>query len=455
MRILLLCLILTQSSLAQTFNLTYNSSCTPTGIERTYRNDAYRLAIQRLTEINSPWKDSVEIPDIYVDSIAKIFYTIHNMDWSRTKDTILTSYGQPVFYNSDSTHYVSINDARYQNKVINVGVSISASFANDWSSGNYSNTSNNNINYLVSRYNLVVIKSFSYQGTTWYHVISPKIINVQGLIKQFAIIPGVNYAEQDGYIGDGSNLSATWQDNVVHLTFAHGCGDCPAGCTYGRLWRFSVDLASCSVEYLSASNWGGTLGQVLYGLPYTCMSAILPVGLSATGHVKNGYAIIKWNADIEHKAAKYEIEKSADAIRFSTVGTEPVLFTSSPSINYSWTDNVPVTTTIYYRIKSTNKDGFSIHSNIVKVSPGKSVAFSIYPNPVNGKKINFKLTNAQGNYSLTIYDMQGRRIFAQLVPVNSASFAGDIQLPLTLSTGSYQVVLESGYTRLQQLLIVR
>jgi hypothetical protein len=188
---------------------------------------------------------------------------------------------------------ISVNNATYQNKLINVAVSITAPFANDWTMGNYSNTSDNNINYLVRRYNLSVVPSFTFQGQTWYHIISPKIINVQALIKQFAVVNGVTYAELDSYIGDGNNLSATWQGNVVNLTFTLGCGDCPAGCTYRRLWRFNSNLASCSVEYLSASNWGGTIGQIMYGLPYTCMGTIVPLDLSATGYIKSGHAFIE------------------------------------------------------------------------------------------------------------------------------------------------------------------
>jgi hypothetical protein len=424
-------------------------------MERIYRNDAYRLAIQRVNNINSPWKDSVEIPEIYVDSIAKIFYTIHNMDWSRTKDTILTLSGQPIFYGMDSTHYSSINNAWHENKVITIGVSSTASFANDWSTGNYRNTSNTDINYLVSRYNFTVAKSFTYQGTTWYHVISPRMINVQALIKQFAVVNGVTNAELNSYVGDGNSLTTIWQDDIVNLTYRLGCGDCPSGCIYGRLWRFNSNLTTCSVQYLSAANWGGGIGQIIYGLPYTCMGTIVPLGLSASGYIKNGQALVEWKAGSEQSITRYEIERSADAVHFSSVGAVPVLSASGAPKTYSWSDNLLLATTFYYRIKSINKDGTATHSNVVKLSSSKGVEFIIYPNPVYGNKINLQVANAAGNYTLTIYDMQGRRMFAQQLSIPSASFAGDIQLPASLSKGSYRVLLQNNTTQLQQLLMLQ
>jgi hypothetical protein len=118
-------------------------------------------------------------------------------------------------------------------------------------------------------------------------------------------------------------------------------------------------------------------------------------------------------------------------------------------------DNLLLATIFYYRIKSINKDGTATHSNLVKLSSAKGVELTIYPNSVHGNKINLQVTNAAGNYALTIYDMQGRRIFAQQLSIPSASFVGDIQLPSSISKGSYRVMLENNYVQLKQLLMLQ
>ena len=95
---------------------TWNSSCTPTGnMAATYRTDAYKLAIGRLQQINSPWKDSIDVPQVYLDSIAKALYAIENMAWTPLKDTIMNMFGFRNFdtattysFEIDSSHIHSV-----------------------------------------------------------------------------------------------------------------------------------------------------------------------------------------------------------------------------------------------------------------------------------------------------------------------------------------------------------
>lgn len=85
-------------------------------MENIYRNDAYKLAIKRLNDIGSPWKDSVVIPAVYIDSIARALYAMHNMQRSAIKDTLQYYFGYSDFsspsyqYRPGSFHILSAGE---------------------------------------------------------------------------------------------------------------------------------------------------------------------------------------------------------------------------------------------------------------------------------------------------------------------------------------------------------
>jgi hypothetical protein len=54
-------------------------------------------------------------------------------------------------------------------------------------------------------------------------------------------IPGVIFAEPNGYIGDGDNIEWFKKNNTWHLAFSHGWGDCPAGCINRYYWYVTIN----------------------------------------------------------------------------------------------------------------------------------------------------------------------------------------------------------------------
>ncbi|MDO9548882.1 MAG: HEAT repeat domain-containing protein, partial [Candidatus Marinimicrobia bacterium] len=57
----------------------------------------------------------------------------------------------------------------------------------------------------------------------------------------YEAIPGVIYAEPNGICCDGDNIEWFKKNNIWHLIFSHGLGDCPAGCIYRYYWYVTVD----------------------------------------------------------------------------------------------------------------------------------------------------------------------------------------------------------------------
>ncbi|HMO60483.1 MAG TPA: hypothetical protein PKA46_00260 [Ferruginibacter sp.] len=243
---------------------TYTSSCTPSGnMEAIYRNDAYKLAIKRVHDIGSPFADSVNIPEIFVDSIENALYAIANMQFSPVADTIKNLFGHTDFLTgSDSTHIRDLNYP-FGLKQVEVVVDNTTSWGAAWNAGNYYPTTNDTVNYLMSMYQLKIEPSaFQFYATkTIYVVSSPYAIQANALAKQFEHLSlvGAGYARALYQVGDGNSIRADFTNSGINLFFRYSCGDCPSGCTIGRNWYFKVQEQDCTVDYLSVEDWGNPM----------------------------------------------------------------------------------------------------------------------------------------------------------------------------------------------------
>jgi hypothetical protein len=224
----------------------------------------------------------------------KSLLAVHHMSNSGIKDTIMNLFGFTNFDLSPSSSYSSEFDSShiigtgflsgyhdgFSVKRINIYTTNNQQWVQQWQSGNYNNTSNPTINYLVNRYNLTITETSNIIGTS-FKVVSPKGINTKALAKQFETITGITQATAINYVGDGNRIVQTYLSNGgMNTSYQNGCGDCPAGCTRGKMWNLKINTQSdCSVEFLNVSEWG----QLSYpSLVYYCLrgnvvTAVAPV----------------------------------------------------------------------------------------------------------------------------------------------------------------------------------
>ena len=64
--------------------------------------------------------------------------------------------------------------------------------------------------------------------------------NVAAALRAYRAIDGVDYAEPDAVLGDGSDIEAAKADGRWHFVFRRAWGDCPAGCIDEELSFFIV-----------------------------------------------------------------------------------------------------------------------------------------------------------------------------------------------------------------------
>ena len=88
----------------------------------------------------------------------------------------------------------------------------------------------------------VVVDLFpSFHAVTLYF---SEYLNVPAAAAAFGMVDGVEYAESNTYVGDGSDTHAVKSHGRWYVVARHAEGDCPAGCIVEELFFFVVDGAA-------------------------------------------------------------------------------------------------------------------------------------------------------------------------------------------------------------------
>ncbi|MBY0425860.1 MAG: T9SS type A sorting domain-containing protein, partial [Cytophagales bacterium] len=147
---------------------------------------------------------------------------------------------------------------------------------------------------------------------------------------------------------------------------------------------------------------------------------------------KGNRNIIEWSAHEDHQVAYYEVEKSSDGIYFSVLTHSKTYAKGNETAHYSIQDPTTQSPATYYRIRGYDLDGKTYISKIVLANPS-SQELDIVPNPSNSPTPIYLKTDTNKDYQLTIYQIDGSKIYSTTLP------AGTIQLPYveTLPAGVY------------------
>ena len=112
-------------------------------------------------------------------------------------------------------------------------------------------------------------------------------------------------------------------------------------------------------------------------------SAPLPVILATFNAEKNEKsALISWTTTAETNADHFEVEKSADAKTWKSIGEVAAGAESKELLSYFFTDNDPFSGNNFYRLKMVDQDGTSAYSRIRSLSFENFKSIGVYPNPV-------------------------------------------------------------------------
>jgi hypothetical protein len=134
--------------------------------------------------------------------------------------------------------------------------------------------------------------------------------------------------------------------------------------TFSNTVGTNVCQAAAAGNESGNGSWGSS--SLIQDCP-SC-SALLPIQLSkfeAQQFTSN--SIINWTTASEKNNDFFTIEISTNGIEWNTIYTCKGAGNSSSDKHYSFTDYNPYTSTVYYRLKQTDFDGTTSHSNIISV----------------------------------------------------------------------------------------
>ena len=159
---------------------------------------------------------------------------------------------------------------------------------------------------------------------------------------------------------------------------------------------------------VTGSNWGPHT-TVSSGNASSC-SVLLPMVMGDFSLQNSGTkVVVDWSTFSEQKSDHFEIERSSDAVNFSTIGTVSASGNSASTKQYSFTDYYPTIGNDFYRIKLLSDDGNPSYSVIkeIEITPSSEMKV-IVNNSQNNIKVIMPENSSQS--TLRLLDMQGRII---------------------------------------------
>lgn len=174
-------------------------------------------------------------------------------------------------------------------------------------------------------------------------------------------------------------------------------------------------------------------------------SSSLPIELTSfTGRRLPAGVELSWTSASETNNDYYTLEKSADGIVFEKLAEVKGAGNSSKASSYTYTDSQPFAGTTYYRLRQTDYDGLFEYFDMIAVEhTGQAGEPLVYPNPAGDQSV-FITAPAQGEISITIFDLAGQQVKETLVLQGEANAAYAILEPGVLLGGAYVLRIHAG-----------
>ncbi|MES2429346.1 MAG: sugar-binding protein [Bacteroidota bacterium] len=278
--------------------------------------------------------------------------------------------------------------------------------------------------------------SDNYLNTTNFGSVPLVICKASPLLPS-PVITSLNIANGKEYVLFNYTILAS-NSPVYTLT------DLPLGLNINAMTGVISGTPSLRGEYtvnVTATNNSGTHTQELIII----IDSNAAVKYSSINAVRQSATIeIQFMVDSEIAIQQYEIQRSSDSVNFTTINTITSIGNDNMmGVFYNSTDQQPLTTVSYYRIKGTAQNGFVYLSDIAKATAIN--AAGVYPNPLSGNYINipfYDQANAS-TYKVRLVNSMGQVLYTSTLAVS----AGNSIMPFFLNkkpgTGIYQLELQN------------
>lgn len=151
-----------------------------------------------------------------------------------------------------------------------------------------------------------------------------------------------------------------------------------------------------------------------------------------------------WKSAAEKEMKEYQVERSDDAIVFTTIGSVLAKGNTTTASDYEFADAKPLIGKNFYRIKAVDKNGRSTYSVIVKINYGRvDNTLTIFPNPVKDQ-INLQIVGVKpGTYSLEVFNDAGQKLITKTIVYSGGYGLQQIPLLPNMMKGPYRLMLRN------------
>ncbi len=181
----------------------------------------------------------------------------------------------------------------------------------------------------------------------------------------------------------------------------------------------------------------------LFDIDTVTIVGILPVEwLSFTGEKENTQISLTWITGNENNNSFFDVERSINGVNFIAIGK--IMAGNNPgTVQYHYTDSMPLPGVNYYRIRQTDKNGMATYSKQIRIfnNQDQNMSLQVLPNPAR-QQVYLLFPGREKKVIITIYDARGRLV-QQLVQENSGSLPVNIS---SLRAGMYFIRLSDGIT---------
>ncbi len=170
----------------------------------------------------------------------------------------------------------------------------------------------------------------------------------------------------------------------------------------------------------------------------------LPVNLLAlTATVNMADVLVAWSTASETNNAGFDVERSVDGKRFEKIGFVKGSMNSNTMHSYHFKDEKAFARTnnskLYYRLKQVDLNGGVEYSKMVSVRLDKnqqSIA-NAYPNPFVSEYMVSFTANQDGQSTIELMDIQGKKAYAQTIEVTKGMNTASVNNLEKLQSGIY------------------
>jgi len=189
--------------------------------------------------------------------------------------------------------------------------------------------------------------------------------------------------------------------------------------------------------------YGTSLPNSTFPAPFILNSnGTLPIFLSSFDAVLNGKVVsLTWTSEIEINSDHYGVERSSDAVSWTTIGIVAAKGNTTSSVHYSFTDQAPNSGVNYYRLRMQDIDGKFKYSEVKVVRLAQVLGYNLFPNPANNY-LNISIgKDMPANGTLRLFNLNGQLMQEKRL-INATGTTVSLQVN-TYPAGVYMVRITS------------